>query len=61
MSLSVQYASIAAWSDEARVRDNRSRYRDKFAAVGRMLKAALTITTARIQAADTCASHPCRR
>ena len=44
MGLAVQHASIAAWSDEAHVRDNRSRYRDKFAAVGPMLKAALAIT-----------------
>ena len=44
MGLATQHASIAAWSDEAHVRDNRSRYRDKFAAVGPMLKAALTIT-----------------
>jgi N-succinyldiaminopimelate aminotransferase len=33
MSPAVQHASIAAWSDEAHVRDNRARYRDKFAAV----------------------------
>jgi N-succinyldiaminopimelate aminotransferase len=44
MGLAVQQASIAAWSDEAHVRDNRSRYRDKFAAVGPILKAALTFT-----------------
>jgi N-succinyldiaminopimelate aminotransferase len=44
MGPAVQHASIAAWSDEAHVRDNRSRYREKFAAVGPMLKAALTIT-----------------
>ena len=44
MGLAVQHASIAAWSDEAHVRDNRSRYRDKFAAVGPILKTALTIT-----------------
>jgi N-succinyldiaminopimelate aminotransferase len=43
MGLTVQHASIAAWSDEAHVRDNRSRYREKFAAVGPRLKAALTI------------------
>ena len=30
MSLAVQHASIAAWSDEAHVRDNRARYREKF-------------------------------
>jgi N-succinyldiaminopimelate aminotransferase len=33
MSLAVQHASIAAWSDEGHVRDNRLRYREKFAAV----------------------------
>ena len=44
MGLAVQHASIAAWSDEAHVRDNRARYRDKFAAVGPLLKTALTMT-----------------
>ena len=33
MSLTVQHASIAAWRDEAHVRDNRTRYREKFDAV----------------------------
>ena len=33
MSTPVQHASIAAWSDETLVRDNRDRYREKFAAV----------------------------
>jgi N-succinyldiaminopimelate aminotransferase len=33
MSLSVQEASIVAWSDEAHVRDNRALYRQKFDAV----------------------------
>ncbi len=33
MSLPVQTASAAAWCDEIHVRDNRQRYRDKFAAV----------------------------
>jgi N-succinyldiaminopimelate aminotransferase len=33
MSPAVQHASIAAWNDEAHVRDNRARYRDKFDAV----------------------------
>ena len=33
MSLTVQHASVAAWSDEAHVRDNRARYRETFAAV----------------------------
>jgi len=44
MGLAVQHASIAAWSDEAHVRDNRTRYREKFAAVGPLLKTALTMT-----------------
>ena len=33
MSLPVQHASIAAWRDEAHVRDNRTQYREKFEAV----------------------------
>lgn len=33
MGLAVQRASIAAWSDEAHVNDNRDQYRAKFAAV----------------------------
>ncbi|MDA1184922.1 MAG: succinyldiaminopimelate transaminase [Acidobacteria bacterium] len=33
MSTVVQRASIAAWADEAHVRENRTRYREKFAAV----------------------------
>jgi N-succinyldiaminopimelate aminotransferase len=37
MSPAVQHASIAAWRDEAHVRDNRAQYRAKFAAVVRML------------------------
>jgi N-succinyldiaminopimelate aminotransferase len=37
MSLAVQHASIAAWRDEAHVRDNRRRYSEKFAAVTPML------------------------
>ena len=32
MSLTVQHASIAAWNDEAHVRDNRRLYAEKFAA-----------------------------
>jgi len=43
MNPAAQHASIAAWSDEEHVRDNRSRYRDKFAAVGSMLQQVLTI------------------
>jgi N-succinyldiaminopimelate aminotransferase len=44
MGPAVQHASIAAWSDEAHVRDNRSRYREKFAAVGPILNSAVTLT-----------------
>ena len=33
MSLPVQQASIAAWGDEEHVRENRARYREKFATV----------------------------
>lgn len=44
MGLAVQHASIAAWSDEAHVRDNRARYREKFAAVVPVLGTALDIT-----------------
>ena len=33
MSVAVQHASIAAWSDESHVRENRARYREKFAAM----------------------------
>jgi len=43
MNPAAQHASIAAWNDEEHVRDNRLRYRDKFAAVGSMLRQALTI------------------
>jgi N-succinyldiaminopimelate aminotransferase len=43
MSLPVQQASIAAWGDEAHVRDNRAQYRDKFAAVVPMLEPVLGI------------------
>ena len=43
MGPAVQHASIAAWNDEAHVRDNRARYREKFAAVGPMLERVLTI------------------
>ena len=37
MSASIQHASAAAWRDEQHVRDNRARYREKFAAVLPML------------------------
>ena len=44
MNPAVQHASIAAWNDEGHVRDNRARYREKFAAVGPMLRSALNIS-----------------
>ncbi|MSR36017.1 MAG: succinyldiaminopimelate transaminase [Gemmatimonadetes bacterium] len=44
MSPPVQHASIAAWSDEAHVLDNRARYRAKFDAVVPMLEGALEVT-----------------
>ncbi len=37
MGLAIQHASIAAWSDEAHVRDNRAWYRERFAALVPML------------------------
>ena len=39
MSLAVQHASIAAWGDEAHVRENRRLYAEKFRAVVPILKA----------------------
>ena len=41
MSLVVQHASIAAWSDEAHVDDNRRQYREKFDALVPMLQPVL--------------------
>ena len=41
MSIAVQHASVAAWSDEAHVAENRARYREKFAAVVPMLNSVL--------------------
>ena len=43
MSLPVQAASVAAWNDEAHVRENRRLYVDKFAAVMPVLKEALDV------------------
>jgi N-succinyldiaminopimelate aminotransferase len=43
MNPAVQHASIAAWSDEAHVRDNRTRYREKFQAVVPILEPALGV------------------
>jgi N-succinyldiaminopimelate aminotransferase len=44
MSLAVQHASIAAWSDEAHVRDNRRKYREKFATLVPLLDSTLAVT-----------------
>jgi N-succinyldiaminopimelate aminotransferase len=41
MSLAVQHASIAAWSDERHVQDNRRQYAEKFRAVLPRIKAPL--------------------
>jgi N-succinyldiaminopimelate aminotransferase len=41
MSLAVQHASIAAWRDETHVRENRARYREKFATLVPMLEGAI--------------------
>src|SRR5262249_10432678 len=43
MSLAVQHASIAAWCDESHVRDNRARYREKFAAVVPLMNGTLDV------------------
>jgi N-succinyldiaminopimelate aminotransferase len=44
MSLTVQHASIAAWSDEVHVAENRARYREKFAAVTPLLAPVLGVS-----------------
>ena len=41
MSLTVQHASIAAWTDEAHVADNRALYREKFRTVAPILEPVL--------------------
>ena len=41
MSLAVQHASIAAWSDEGHVEENRRQYREKFDALVPMLRPVL--------------------
>ena len=41
MSLAVQHASIAAWSDEAHVRENRRLYAEKFDRVLPLIRAPL--------------------
>ena len=43
MGLAVQHASIAAWSDEDHVRDNRAQYRRKFDAVVPILDKVLDV------------------
>jgi N-succinyldiaminopimelate aminotransferase len=43
MSPSVQDASVAAWRDEVHVRDNRSKYAQKFAAVTPLVRQALAV------------------
>lgn len=45
MSLPVQYASIAAWQDEAHVRTNRDAYREKFSAVVEVLAPVMDFPT----------------
>jgi N-succinyldiaminopimelate aminotransferase len=45
MSLAVQHASIAAWSDEKHVQENRRLYVEKFRAVVPLLKAPLAAET----------------
>lgn len=41
MGLTTQHASVAAWNDEAHVRDNRAKYREKFTRVLPMLEPVL--------------------
>jgi len=43
MSPVVQHASIAAWSDEGHVRENRAKYREKFAAVVPLIEPAMQV------------------
>lgn len=45
MSLTVQAASVAAWTDETHVVENRRLYRAKFEAVVPLLRGALEVTT----------------
>ncbi len=44
MPLQVQKASIAAWSDEAHVKQNREKYREKFTQVCNLLNPVLEVT-----------------
>ena len=43
MSPAVQAASVAAWNDDAHVRDNRSQYREKFAQLKNILEKTLEV------------------
>jgi N-succinyldiaminopimelate aminotransferase len=43
MGLATQHASLAAWNDEEHVRENRAKYRAKFAAVVPMLEPVLRV------------------
>ena len=43
MSLAAQHASIAAWSDEAHVGENRTKYREKFATIVPMLEPVMQV------------------
>jgi N-succinyldiaminopimelate aminotransferase len=44
MPVPTQHASIAAWKDEAHVQENRAFYREKFAAVTKILAEACTLS-----------------
>lgn len=44
LPLPIQAASVTAWSDETHVRENRARYREKFAAVVNRLNEVLPMT-----------------
>ncbi len=44
MSPAIQAASVAAWNDDAHVRENRSQYRDKFAQVTPILQKVLEVS-----------------
>ena len=43
MSLAAQHASIAAWSDEGHVGENRTKYREKFATIVPMLEPVMQV------------------
>ncbi len=44
MPLHVQAASVAAWNDETHVRENRTRYREKFQSVSQILRECVNVT-----------------